>query len=512
VTTPHGRLTIVGLGAGTWESLTVEAADVLRSAGEVSVRTAIHPSLFPIADRLPGVTVRSFDALYESLPSLQAVYERIVDTIVDRVAAGEDVIYAVPGSPAVGETTVRLLRERLPPEQVRLIGGVSFVEPVLLAAGVADAAWLEVIDASEADLLSRTNAVGEAEGEERRLPVRVPVPTASLVVSYLYDRHIASGVKLWLSRYYPDEHRVTVVRAPGTADSEVRSIPLYELDRLDRVDHRTCVYVPPLSEVENVRTFPGLMELTRTLRAPGGCPWDREQTHASLKPHLLEETYEVIDALDRGDPVELCEEMGDLLFQVAIHSQIAAENGEFTIEDVIQSIMVKLIGRHPHVFGDLELESAQDVREAWEALKQREKPKRASVLEQIPHGLPALPQSNLMQKRAASVGFEWPTVDEVLDKVEEEVEEVRAVIRSGAAKELQREELGDILFALVSVARHLKIDPEEALRGANRKFAARFQYVESRVAATGGSLRDLSPEQLDAYWNEAKALGTAANA
>jgi tetrapyrrole methylase family protein/MazG family protein len=199
--------------------------------------------------------------------------------------------------------------------------------------------------------------------------------------------------------------------------------------------------------------------------------------------------------------------MGDLLFQIMIHSQIAAEHGEFTIEDVIQNIMVKLIGRHPHVFGDLELESAQDVREAWEALKQREKPRRASILEQIPHGLPALPQSNLMQKRAASVGFEWPSVTEVLDKVQEELDELRA----GGSREQEREELGDILFALVSVARHMRIDPEEALRLANRKFAARFQYVESRVSAGGKSLRDLTPSQLDEYWNEAKALGTAAS-
>jgi tetrapyrrole methylase family protein/MazG family protein len=434
------------------------------------------------------------------------VYERITETLVARARSGDDVVYAVPGSPSMGEVTVRMLSERLGGE-VRMVQGLSLVEPVLAAVGESDAAWVEVIDASEADLLARENAVGEIDGTEERLPVRVPVPTASLIVSYLYDREIASGVKLWLSRYYPDEHTVQLVRAPGTPQAEVASTPLYELDRQARIDHQTCVYVPPLRDIENIRTFSGLMWLARTLRAPGGCPWDREQTHATLKPHLLEETYEVLDALDGGDPEELSEEMGDLLFQIMIHSQIAAEHGEFTIEDVIQNIMVKLIGRHPHVFGDLELESAQDVREAWEALKQREKPRRASILEQIPHGLPALPQSNLMQKRAASVGFEWPSVTEVLDKVQEELDELRA----GGSREQEREELGDILFALVSVARHMRIDPEEALRLANRKFAARFQYVESRVSAGGKSLRDLTPSQLDEYWNEAKALGTAAS-
>jgi MazG family protein len=156
----------------------------------------------------------------------------------------------------------------------------------------------------------------------------------------------------------------------------------------------------------------------------------------------------------------------------------------------------------------MELSSAQDVRHAWESFKQREKPKRASVMEQIPRGLPALPQSNLMQKRAASVGFEWPSVEEVLAKVEEELMELRAEIAVGASKELQREEFGDILFALVSVARHLRIDPEEALRLANRKFADRFQHVESRVAAEDKSLRDLSAQELDEYWNEAKLATT----
>jgi tetrapyrrole methylase family protein / MazG family protein len=311
-------------------------------------------------------------------------------------------------------------------------------------------------------------------------------------------------VKLWLGKYYTDTHRVQLVRVSAPGASATRSIPLYELDRDPEIDASTALYIPPLTETENVRTFAGLMQLTRTLRAPGGCPWDREQSHASLKPHLLEEAYEVLDALDSEEPSLIAEELGDLLFQVTIHSQIAAEAGTFTIEDVIEGIMRKLIGRHPHVFGDLELASAQDVRHAWESFKQREKPKRTSVMQEIPRGLPALPQSNLMQKRAASVGFEWPSVGEVLAKVEEELAELRAEVDASASKELQREEFGDILFALVSVARHLRIDPEEALRLANRKFGRRFQHVESSVTADGKSMRDLSPEQLDQYWNEAK--------
>jgi len=516
-----GQVTVVGLGPGMWDLLTIEAVRVLEEATEVYVRTGVHPTIEPIRSRLPGVTFRTFDEVYESLPTFDAIYEDIVEKLVLLARRPGGVVYAVPGSPAVSETTVRLLLERLRDSDVsvRLVQGMSFIEPILSSVGVSDAAWVEVIDATEAALLASENAVGELpetltssvdgnSGRVRRMPWRAPVPTAPMVVSQLYDRQTASGVKLWLGRFYPDEHEVQLVHAAGTPACSVHTLPLYALDRQPIIDHLTTLFVPPLSETENVRTFAGLMELTRTLRAPGGCPWDREQSHATLKPHLLEETYEVLDALDGGDPREIAEELGDLLFQVTIHSQVATEAGEFTVEDVISNIMTKLIGRHPHVFGELELDNAQEVRLHWESFKQREKPRRTSVLEQIPRGLPALPQSNLMQKRAASVGFEWPSLADVISKVEEEIGELKHEVDLEAPKEEQREEFGDILFALVSVARHLRIDPEEALRLANRKFGARFQYVESRVAALGKSLREVPSAELDAYWEEAKALGT----
>jgi tetrapyrrole methylase family protein/MazG family protein len=507
------NLTIIGLGPGTWESLTLEAAEALQQSGEVYVRTAVKPSLDPIKRRLPNVTFYSFDHLYESLPSLPAIYEQIAEDVLKLAARPEGVVYAVPGSPTVGETTVRLLLESCEAHglEVRIIQGLSFVEPVLAAAGTADADWVQVIDARDAAAFGSENAVGQTSDSGPLLPWRAPSPTDPVLVSHLFGRSVAGGVKLWLSRYFPDQHAIKVIQGAGTPDCTVTILPLHDLDRLPDVDHRTAVYVPPLSDVDNVRTFSGIMQLTRRLRGPGGCPWDREQTHASLKPHLLEEAYEVLDALDVGDPEIIAEELGDLLYQITIHSQVAAEAGEFTIEDVIQNIVTKMVGRHPHVFGDLHLESAQDVRHAWEAFKQRQKPERTSVMEQIPRGLPALPQSNLMQKRAASVGFEWPSVAEVIAKVAEELDELRDEITSESPREQQREELGDILFALVSVARHLRIDPEEALRLANRKFAGRFQEVEALAAGDGRSLRELSAEELDGYWNQVKASTASAS-
>lgn len=506
---PVGQLTIVGLGLGAWDTLTMGAIDALRQARIVYVRTALHPPLAAIQAHLPEIQFHSFDHLYETLPHLSAVYDEIVRRVIE-AAVREPVVYAVPGSPSLSESTVRMLRGRARTAgiPVQLVQGLSYVEPVLAAVGISDAPWVQVLEAAEVALMADENALGEVPGEAVPLPWRAPIVTVPTLISYLYDCSLASAVKLWLGKYYPDEHRVQVVHTPGTSECRVEAIPLYELDRLPDIDYATALYVPPLAETENTRTFAGLMNVTRALRAPGGCPWDREQTHASLKPHLLEEAYEVMEALDSGDTQDLAEELGDLLFQVTIHSQVAAEAGEFSIEEVIGGIAGKLIGRHPHVFGELRLETADEVRGAWEGFKQREKPKRASILEQIPKGLPALPQSNLIQKRASSVGFEWPSLEEVISKVEEEIAELRHEVQLEASKDDEREEFGDILFALVSVARHLHIDPEEALRLANRKFVARFQYVEARVNTLDKSLRDLSPQELDTFWQEAKALGT----
>ncbi len=505
--TEQSHISIVGLGPGPWESLTLEAAGFLERTPEIYVRMATHPSVRSLREHVPNLTVHSFDSVYQEHDGVGSVHDCIADELANLAQHSSSVVYAVPGSPTVGDSSVRLLLERLKSLEIpfKIVQGLSPIESILQAVGVVDASWLEVFDAHEMEALGRENAVGEVPGDSVRRPWRAPVPTAPALVSGLHNRSVASGVKLWLGKYYPEDHVVHIVRVAVSVRPEAYPVPLGELDHSVGIDDSTFLFVPPLTETQNVRTFTGLMQLTRTLRAPGGCPWDREQSHSSLKPHLLEEAYEVLDALDSGESALIAEELGDLLFQVTIHSQIAAESGTFTIEDVIEGIVRKLIGRHPHVFGDMELSSAQDVRHAWESFKQREKPKRASVMEEIPSGLPALPRSNLMQKRAASVGFEWPGVDEVLAKVDEELVELQSEIRTGDSKELQREEFGDILFALVSVARHLRIDPEEALRLANRKFEHRFTQVETRVAADGKVLRDLSPAQLDWYWNETKA-------
>ena len=497
-------ITVVGLGPGDVRHLTLEAVELLDSIDKMYVRTAQHPTMKGIRERFPRLQICSFDHLYQSEPSFEEVYGHIVRQLLDR-ARDEDVVYAVPGSPSIDETTVRLLSSLAASmgNPVRLVQGLSYVEPVLATCLELDSTRLALIDAAEIDLLASENAVGEVPGKPGRLSWQAPSPTAPVLISQVYSSHIAASVKLWLSRYWPETHEVWLIKSAGTDQEDVARLRIYELDRVE-VDHLTSLFVPPVAQTEDVRTFAGLMNVTRTLRAPGGCPWDREQTHDSLKTHLLEEVYEVVETLDEKDYTKLTEELGDLLFQVTIHSQIAAEHDEFTIEDVISGITSKLIRRHPHVFAEMDLPTAASVLERWETFKQAEKPQRDSVLSSIPVSMPALPYSYAVQKRAANQGFEWPDINALLEKVSEELGELKDEVVLDESRARIVEELGDLLFVLVSVGRRLKIDPEEALRRANRKFVSRFRYVESVCKETGRGMRELDAGELDQLWEEAK--------
>lgn len=247
-----------------------------------------------------------------------------------------------------------------------------------------------------------------------------------------------------------------------------------------------------------------LLEITRLLRAPGGCPWDREQTHDSIRRNFLEETYEVLDALDRDDPHAMCEELGDILMQVALHAQIEAEQGRFTMEDVVDGVSQKLVYRHPHVFGAARADTTEEVLTNWEALKRTEKGQRstADAIEAVPHTLPALWRAEKMKKKAAKAGFDWRDVSGALDKLSEELDELRRAALEGDGDPV--EELGDVLFAAVCVGRFLDADPEDALHAACGKFAARFRKTEELAAGRGLSLDKLSDAQQIALWREAK--------
>jgi tetrapyrrole methylase family protein/MazG family protein len=475
-----GIITIVGLGPGDPRHLTQEAWGVLTSAGEVWLRTERHPTVSGLPSHL---ALRSFDHLYEQADDFSQVYEAITDEVLRLGHRQEGVVYAVPGHPLVGEATVRQILERAEQAglEVRVVEGLSFVEPTLTALRVDALAGLQIHDALE--IASRHHP-----------PLNPDVPA---LVGQLYSRAIAADVKLTLMNQYPDDHHVVLVHAAGTLEQCVVRLPLYELDRQEDAAHLTTLYIPPLP---GVTSFEGLQDTVARLRAPGGCPWDREQTHESLRSGLLEEAYEAVAAIDAGDMRALQEELGDFLLQVLMQGQVATEEGEFMMAQVVSGIDAKLKHRHPHVWGDRAVSGTQEVLQRWEELKREEKGEQRSVLDGVPAALPAVQQADTYSRRAARVGFDWTELNGVVEKVREEMAEVEAAV----TLEEREAEVGDLLFAVVNWSRWLGVDAETALRKANARFARRFRGVEQAVRERKLDVTALTIDELEALWQEVK--------
>jgi len=486
---PKG-ITIVGLGPGAPGLLTVEAQQVLQEAEEIYLRTRRHPTVEALS---LAAKIYSFDDVYEQCNTFEEVYAEIASRVIDLGRRAEGVIYAVPGHPLVGEASVQRIlvlaeQEGLP---VRIVEGMSFVEPVCTCLRLDPLQGLQIADATA--LASSHYPMFN--------------PDLPLLIGQLYSRDLAAEIKLVLMMAYPDDHPITLVRAAGTAAEASFTIPLYELDRCAEINHLTSLYVPPLSQPGSLAAF---QEVVAHLRAPEGCPWDREQTHRSLRPFLLEEAYEVLQALDNEDLDSLKEELGDLLLQILLHTQIAIEQGEFQMADVVSSVVAKLKRRHPHVFGQVHVSNAQEVLINWERIKSAEKAAQhqgeeehrgvEGLLAGISQDLPALARAQALQRRVERTGLDWPDVHHVWSKVEEELTELRTA-RTETAREV---ELGDVLFSLVSLARWLHIDAESALREATARFERRFQEVERKCAEHGQQIDHLEGSQWEELWGEAK--------
>jgi len=477
-------ITLMGLGPGAADLLTRQAWQILESVPEIYLRTRQHPAVAGFPSQL---SVHSFDELYENSENFEAVYAQIVESVLKLARRPEGVVYAVPGHPLVAETSSQEISRRAKQEgiPIRVVEGLSFLEPTFTALGIEPIAHTALVDA-----LDLTTA-------------HVPPfpPSAPAIIAQVYSREVASDVKLTLMATYPDEHPVKLVHAAGTANVQVESLSLHEIDRSSQIGLLSSLYVPPL---EPETSFEAFQEIIAHLRAPDGCPWDREQTHLSLRPSLLEETYELLSALDAEDIDGMREEFGDLLLQIVLHAQIASEYGEFNMADVLRGIHTKIVHRHPHVFGDLELRDKQGVLQNWERLKEQERAANgkaeASLLDGVALAQPALVQAEQYQRRAARVGFDWPDIQGVLDKLDEELAEVHSAqdARERAA------EIGDLLFAVVNLARWNDVDPESALREANARFRKRFFHIEQAAKAQGRSISDLSIDEMESFWQEAK--------
>jgi len=440
-------ITIVGLGPGDSSLLTAEAREVLENSTEIYLRTRHHP----LASSLPGhLTIHSFDYLYEDEEEFSAVYQEIARRILELGRRPQGVIYAVPGHPVVGEESVRRILTLAKEEglRVRLVVGLSFIDAILVSLGIDPLEGLQVVDATV--LAARLHPNLD--------------PDLPALVGQLYNRRVAGEVKLTLMNLYPAEHPVTLIHQAGTAEAKTEPLPLHELDHVKDIDHLTALHVPPRPNPSSVSTF---HDIVARLRAPGGCPWDRQQTHQTLRPHLLEETYEVLEALDKEDDAALREELGDLLLQIILHTQIAAEDGAFTLAQVLETIIAKIIRRHPHVFANLEVADADEVLRNWEAIKRTEKPGEDKPLWGMPLSLPALTLAQRAQERGKREGLPSPNKEELLAEIGERLKRLETT----RDQDGRAQELGQLLFALAHLGHQIGVDAESALRTATRRFS-----------------------------------------
>lgn len=474
------RIIVIGLGPGNPSLLTAAARQALFGGQTLFLRTGRHPLAAWLRRR--GVRVQTFDYLYRRCADFSQVYRAITRRLIFAARREKTVCYAVPGHPLVGEAAVAGLR-RVAPRRgitVELIPGLSFVEAALTALNLDLLNGVIVLDALAVDKLKEPHR-------------------QHLLLAQVYSKAVASRVKLKLLELYPPSTVMITVKGAGLAGQRLRRVPLYALDR-QHFDHLTSVYIPPARRAG----LGDLIEIMQRLRSVRGCPWDREQTHRSLRQYLVEEAYEVIAAIEQGDDAGLQEELGDVLLQVVFHSQIAREEGRFNLSDVIDTVSSKLVRRHPHVFGPERTASISQVMKRWEQIKRREKGAKTPLGPEA--GLPALLGAYKIQRRAAEMGFDWPQIEGAVEKLKEETAELEDAYRRGISGKIE-EEFGDFLFAAVNVARFLQVNPELALGKALRKFWHRFQYILEQAGRQNKPVSDYSLEQLDRWWEEAKQKG-----
>ncbi len=482
------KIIIVGLGPGDSGSLSLLAYETLKCSKNLFLRTENHPTVDLLKEK--GIKYSSFDHYYNSCENFDDVYEKICKDVVLKAEEFGEIVYAVPGHPYVAEKTVELLKKNEDKDiEIEVIGAISFIDAVLTSLHIDPVTGLKIIDGLSLDTQKPDTSCGN-------------------IVTQVYDRMVASEVKLKLMNTYKDEYEIVVIKAAGVKGIErIEKIPLYELDRLDWVDYLTSLYLPPAKIGEAYKNIDDLIDIMNVLRGPNGCPWDREQTRESLKPYLLEESYEVLEAIEKNDIDLIIEELGDLLLQVIFHAQIASEDGEFALRDITDGIVNKLIIRHPHVFGDVKVSNESGALKSWEKSKREQKGinNYTDMLSVIPKNLPELMRSYKVQQKAAIAGFDWESIDGPLLKLEEEIEEFKEAIISGENVDILGE-AGDLLFSVVNVCRFLKVQPELALRGTTEKFIKRFEFIEQKALQIGKKLDKMNLKEMDVLWEEAKHL------
>lgn len=478
---------IIGLGPGNKESLTLGTIDILKENQKVYFRTEVHPTIEYI--NTLGIKYETYDNKYESSESFDEVYSSIAADLIEKHKEFSNIVYGVPGHPLVAEKSVSILLDLCEKEGVEteLIPAVSFIDAIMESLKIDPINGLKIIDAFDIKNQILDNRLG-------------------IVITQVYNNFIASEVKITLSEYYDEEAEIYFVRAAGIKGLEsIRKIKLFELDRQEDIDYLTSLYIP--KDTKCKKDFNDLVDIMRVLRGTDGCPWDLEQDHESLKKNLVEECYEVIEAIDEQDDDKLVEELGDLLLQVIFHAQIGEDEGYFNINDVTQSICEKMIRRHPHIFAEVIADDSEKVLENWEKIKETEHnyDSYTDELRHVAKTLPGLMRAYKVQKKASKFGFDWDNVEPAMDKIKEEYYEILEVYKSQNRSKIL-EELGDLMFATVNVARFLDIDPENAINYTVDKFITRFEFIEKSAIEQGRDLKLMTLEEMDELWEKCKKL------
>ena len=464
-------LTIAPLS--TPETMTRAVWRAVETASTLYLQTREHPSARPVIDA--GLTFVSMDDLYESATD----YDALNAAIADRLTSDGSAVYAVMGGGCFSQLPcIQKVCQEKGFELIQL-PGVPYYK----------AAFPEAQDGQ----MYTANTLPQCIDTDE-----------PLFVFELDNPLLAGEVKLKLQRFYPDDHCVSLAVQKTSGDYVRRTVPLYALDREKGFFASTVLFVPPLP-FDNKETFgyEDLLHVMRRLRAPDGCPWDREQTHESLKKDMREECYELMDAIDEDSDEHIVEECGDVLMNVLFHPIIGEEQGRYDDRDVTTEIVRKLIYRHPHVFGTAHVNSTEEVLRNWDALKQKEKGQQsvADTLKSVPRSFPALLRCEKVQKKARKVGFDFDTAADAFFKIHEETKELRAAMDSGKGVE---KEMGDLLFAAMNVCRLLGLDGEETLHKATYKFIRRFEQMEKNIEKEGKKLSEMTLAQMDEYWEMAK--------
>lgn len=479
-----GKISIVGLGPGDYSQISQGALEILQSSSNIFLRTEKHPTIDVLKE---SIQYTSLDHFYDNGKDFEEVYYKISEFIIESSKKG-DVVYAVPGHPRVAEKTVRIIETMANEKdiEVETIASMSFIDAMFNYLGIDPAEGFKLLDAFEIQ-----NSYVDTN--------------TNMIITQVYDHFIASNLKLTLLEYYDYDQEVCIVTGAGVKNLESKTyIPLHELDRMENeFNYLSSLYIPK-TDKKMYNTINELQEIMDTLRGPSGCDWDKKQTHESLKKYVIEESYELCQAIDNDDIDEIIEELGDILLQVIFHCQIGQEEGYFDLKEVINGICTKLIHRHPHVFNEQDLDM-NDFEKTWEDLKQEEKGESSITegLKRIPKYLPSLIRAEKIQNKAALVGFDWDNVDDVFKKIEEEYQELLDEHKVGNIKYI-KEELGDLLFSIVNLARFLNINPEEALNCTNQKFINRFEFMEDYSKSLDRDFKKMSLEEKDELWKKAK--------